>query len=101
MVDTLIGKVAQKIGDDHESNANAGHDFMHFLMFVAVCVMVFIIWRIVRRGGGRTAPPQAGMPHPGVVAVTETLKRIEERLGRVEGYVTSREFDLQQKFKKL
>jgi hypothetical protein len=101
MVNTLIAKVAQKIGDDHELHASAGHGFTHVLMFIAVCVMAFIIWRIVRRGGGRAAPPPAGMPHPGVTAVTETLKRVEDRLGRVEGYVTSREFDLQQKFKKL
>jgi hypothetical protein len=33
--------------------------------------------------------------------VCDALKRVEDRLGRVEGYVTSREFDLQQKFKKL
>jgi hypothetical protein len=101
MVNTVIGKVAHAIGNNEDTVTSSSHGFKHFLMFVVVCVMGFIIWRIVRRGGRRAAPPVPGAMHPGVAAVTETLKRVEERLGRVEGYVTSREFDLQQKFKKL
>jgi len=102
MVNTVIGKVANAIGT-HQGSDRGGdrsHGFTHFLMFIVVCVMAFIIWRIVRRGGSRAAPAP-GVMHPGVAAITETLKRVEDRLGRVEGYVTSREFDLQQKIKKL
>jgi hypothetical protein len=102
VVDTVIGKVAHAIGtgNDHvvvHSGPGAGH----VLTILAVGVMAFIVWRMKRRGAFRAAPPPPSVVHPGVIAVTETLRRVEERLGRVEGYVTSREFDLQQKFRKL
>jgi hypothetical protein len=102
VVDTVIGKVAHAIGtgDDHTVR-HSGSGGGHFLTLLAVAVLAFIVWRMVRRGAFRATPPAPSVMHPGVAAVTETLRRVEERLGRVEGYVTSREFDLQQKFRKL
>jgi hypothetical protein len=105
LVDTIIGKVASSIstGDSHtytSSSSGPGH-FFHFLLFA---IGAFIIWRLIRRRGGIPRPAQQAPTatfHPGVAAITEKLRSVEERLGRVEGYVTSREFDLQQKFKKL
>ncbi len=102
VVDTVIGKVAQSIGTgDGHVVTHSGSGSGHFLTFLAVAAMVFIVWRMKRRGAFRATPPAPSVVHPGVVAVTDTLRRVEERLGRVEGYVTSREFDLQQKFRKL
>jgi hypothetical protein len=102
VVNTVIGKVAHAIGtNDHGVVVTSGSGHGHFLTFLAFAVMAFIVWRMVRRGSFRATPPAASVVHPGVVAVTETLRRVDERLGRVEGYVTSREFDLQQKFRKL
>jgi len=104
LVDTIIGKVATSIstGDSHTvTTSSGGAHFLHFLLFA---IGAFIIWRLIRRRGGFPRPAQpvaAASVHPGVAAITEKLRHVEERLGRVEGYVTSREFDLQQKFKKL
>jgi hypothetical protein len=100
VVNTVIGKVAHAIGTGHQEMSYSSNGFGHFLTLLVIALGVFIAWRMVRRGRLRAAAP-AGVIHPGVVAVTDTLRRVEERLGRVEGYVTSREFDLQQKFRKL
>jgi hypothetical protein len=100
VVNTVIGKVAHAIGTGHQEVSYSSNGFGHFLTLLVIALGVFIAWRMVRRGRLRAAAP-AGVIHPGVVAVTDTLRRVEERLGRVEGYVTSREFDLQQKFRKL
>ncbi len=110
LVDTIIGKVAKAItvGDRqtvivHNANTESGH----FFTVVAVGIMAFILWRIVRRRGvppalGRARRPASGQPaSPAVAAVCDTLARVEARLGMVEQYVTSREFELQQKFRKL
>jgi len=101
-VDDLIGKVAQAVGTAQDRTSHSASGSHHFLTFVVVAVVAYIVWRMVRRGGLRAASgPASGTVHPGVAAVMETLGRTEARLGRVEGYVTSREFDLQQKFKNL
>jgi len=102
VVNTVIGKVARAIGtgNDH-AVTHSGWGAGHFLTILALGVMAFIVWRMKRRGAFRASPPPPSVVHPGVAAVTDTLRRVEERLGRVEGYVTSREFDLQQKFRKL
>jgi hypothetical protein len=110
LIDDTIGKVASAIGSGsgghgmrvHVGDGGGGH----LVTLAVLAVLGFIAWRIVKRGRlQRPAAPAAaaqGAPmHPGVAAVCDTLKRVEDRLGRVEGYVTSREFDLQQKFKKL
>jgi hypothetical protein len=104
VVSSVIDKVASAMGSGSGSDVVVVHSSNHsghFLTFVLVVVLAFIVWRLVRRRGGGRPLPMRAAPHPGVVAVTDTLKRVEDRLGRVEGYVTSREFDLQQKFKKL
>jgi len=102
VVNTVIGKVAHAIGTGNDHTVTrSGPGSGHFLTILAVGVMAFIVWRMKRRGAFRASPPPPSVMHPGVAAVTDTLRRVEERLGRVEGYVTSREFDLQQKFRKL
>jgi hypothetical protein len=108
VIDATISRVANAIGSDKSSEKH-GHDsgsvVGHLLTLGVLAVLGYVGWRIVKRG--RLPRPQApaaaaGAPmHPGVAAVCDTLKRVDERLGRVEGYVTSREFDLQQKFKQL
>jgi hypothetical protein len=114
LIDTVMGDVAREIGHDH-SHHNAvsitydhGSAIGHLLTFIFVCFVLYIVWRILRRSGGlsdlagrRNALPKSPPRHPGVVAVCDTMSRLEQRLGRVETYVTSREFDLQQKFRKL
>jgi hypothetical protein len=104
LVNTIIGKVAHSIstGEGHSnSTSSGGAHFFHFLLFA---IGAFIVWRLIRRRGTISRATQqsaTGQMHPGVAAITEKLRHVEERLGRVEGYVTSREFDLQQKFKNL
>jgi len=118
LVDTVIGEVAHKVGTE-DSSGHTGTSvtihhsqptfFGHLLTLVFAGIVLYIIWRMVQRRGGVTAmkarfagsPPSAGPINPGVVAVCEIMARLDQRLGRVETYVTSREFDLQRKFKDL
>jgi hypothetical protein len=112
VVDTVIAQVAKAVGSGKSSTVTVDtdhHSAGHFFTFIAVCIMLYIGWRIVRRGRGGAAPmgaragraPDAPPSNPGVATICATMSRLEERLGRVEYYVTSREFDLQQKFRKL
>ncbi len=74
-----------------------------------VALVLYICWRIVRRAGGLPglrrqlgARAAAAAPtNPGVLALGETMTRLEQRLGRLESYVTTREFDLARKFREL
>jgi hypothetical protein len=105
-VNATISRVAGAISDGKDVGARTGSSLPgHIVTFAVLAVLAFIGYRIVQRGRLRRPVVTDGAPaaplHPGVAAVCETLKRVEERLGRVESYVTSREFDLQQKFKKL
>lgn len=115
IITTVIGKIARALGDSDSDSApasthhtNMSVHFGHLITGAFALAVLFIIWRIVQRRGGVAAlrqqqrPRQAGAPtHPGVVAVGETMSRLEQRLGRVESYVTTREFDLQRKFREL
>jgi hypothetical protein len=81
----------------------------HFFAGLVVLVILFLIYRTVQRRGGMAAvtnsfrggPGLAQPTHPGVIAVRDTMTRLEARLARVEGYVTEREFDLHRKFRDL
>jgi len=107
VVDTIIGQVAKAVGEHRDGTNVVVHSTGggHFLALILVGIMAYIGWRMIKRRGGvstlRRAPPSAAPSNPGVVAVCDTMARLEERLGRVEQYVTSREFELQQKFRKL
>jgi hypothetical protein len=81
-------------------------DAGHIVAGILVLVLAYFIWRTVQRNGGwqslrgrASAPSEA--THPGVLAVRDTLTRLDGRLAQVELYVTSREFDLQRKFREL
>jgi hypothetical protein len=118
LVDTVISEVAHKVGTGEDSR-HAGttittHDseptlFGHLLTLIFAGIVLYIIWRMVQRRGGIPAmrarfagsPPSAAPTNPGVLAVCEIMARLDQRLARVETYVTSREFDLQRKFKDL
>ncbi len=73
---------------------------VHLVMAALVALMLFLIWRTVRRSRGLARSPARPL-HPGVVAVGQTMARLDQRLGRLEGYVTTREFDLNRKFRDL
>jgi hypothetical protein len=95
-------------GDHAGSTDTSSHasGFVHFVAGVGVLAIVFFVLRTVRRNGGwqgwRTPASSTGeATHPGVLAVRETLLRLDGRLAQVETYVTSREFDLQRKFRDL
>jgi hypothetical protein len=70
--------------------------------------VLYISFRIIKRGGGldglrttfRSGPPP-GPSNPGVLALCERITQLDQRLGRLEGYVTTREFDLNRKFREL
>ena len=73
-----------------------------------VALMLFLCWRIIRRGGGLAGLRRgwrggavAAPSNPAVLALGETMSRLDARLGRLESYVTTREFDLARKFREL
>ena len=75
----------------------------HVLMAAFVVLVAFIGWRVIRRGGTRAAQGSAsGAPtNTAVLALCETMTRLDQRLGKMESYVTTREFDLNRKFREL
>ena len=84
------------------------HTVIHLIMAAVAAAVLLLAWRILRRPGGltglrgRNRPQQPNAPvHPGVLAVSDTMTRLEQRLGRIESYVTTREFDLNRKFRDL
>jgi hypothetical protein len=88
----------------HHSHSESGVG--HFIAAVLVLVVAYFIWRTVARNGGwraigSGAGQSAQSTHPGVLAVRDSLTRLDGRLAQVEHYVTSREFDLQRKFRDL
>ena len=92
----------------HSSSHDGGGP--HLLTIIILAGIAWVAFNWVRQNGGfaqvraRFIVPGTSGPvsiHPGVAAVKDVLARLEGRLGRVEGYVTSREFDLQQKFRDL
>jgi hypothetical protein len=109
LVSAVIADVAHAIGTsengEHHVAVSHSSDGGHILTLLVVAFMGFLIFRILLRVGGlprKSQPPAAASPtHAGVVALCESLARTEQRLGRVEAYVTSREFDLQQKFREM
>jgi hypothetical protein len=101
---------------DHDSDVNVtiGHEhggFMHFIAGILVLGVLVVVWRILSRNGGlaglrtRFAATAGGPPaapsHPGVVALCDLVGALERRLARVETHVTSREFDLNRKFRDI
>lgn len=108
-------QIARKL-DDHgngthssvQARAHRVRDFRSFLTFAFVVLVLYLCWRIVRRAGGLSGlrgqmrGGAAAVPtNPGVLALGETMTRLEQRLGRLESYVTTREFDLARKFREL
>lgn len=96
------------INEDNWPHHTSHHssDAGHIAAGVLVLGLAFFIWRTVQRNGGwqslrgRVNPPNEAT-HPGVLAVRDTLSRLDGRLAQVEYYVTSKEFDLQRKFREL
>jgi hypothetical protein len=109
LVSAVIADVAHAIGSSessgHHGSVSHSSDGEHILTLLVLGFFAYLIFRIVRRPGGvrRASQAQAAAAptHAGVVALCESLARTEQRLGRVEAYVTSREFDLQQKFREM
>lgn len=109
IVTDVMARVARAVGDSSGGSHrgitithSSSYWFGHIVTLALVCVMLFFGWRIVQRsrlGGSRAQ--SSGPLHPGVQAVCETMTRLEQRLGRIEGYVTTREFDLNRKFRDL
>ena len=105
-VRSQTGEAARQAGGARRSvSSGSSHVIGHILAFGFVVLVSYIIWRIVRRGGGvrgRFGGRGPSAPtNPAVVALGETLARLDQRLGRVEEYVTTREFDLNRKFREL
>ena len=101
---------------DHDSDVNItvghGHSgFGHFIAGILVLGMVVVLWRTINKNGGLAAlrtkfaasgPSAPADPsHPGVVALCDLIGNLERRLARVEMHVTSREFDLNRKFRDI
>lgn len=96
-------------GSQRHHRNSGGEIFHHILAAAFLLFVLYLLWRMVKKRGGvavvrarMAAGPQPGAPtHPGVVAVSETLARLDKRLARVESYVTEREFELNRKFRDL
>jgi len=113
VLDAVVGKLARVVADSSGSGStvvshHGGIAFHHVLTALFVSVVLYIVWRMVQRAGGpgqvrrRMGAAQPEAPtHPGVMALGEMMTRLEQRLGMVEGYVTTREFDLNRKFREL
>jgi hypothetical protein len=100
-------------GDDDDGvNITLNHNtggFGHVVAGVVVLGLLIGVWRTVMRnggpaafrqrfgGGGVVAPPR----DPGVIALCDLLAGLEKRLARVEIHVTSKEFDLNRKFREM
>jgi hypothetical protein len=118
LITNVTGKLASAIANarDEGGDVTLGTPkrsmALHFLTIGVVAFALFTLWRLLSRRGGlqavrRVLPsfgtqrPHATPTHPGVLALSETMTRLDQRLARVEGYVTSREFDLNRKFRDL
>ena len=75
----------------------------HVLTAAFLVLVAFICWRIIRRGRRGVAQRSAGgaPTNTAVLALGETMTRLDQRLGKMESYVTTREFDLNRKFREL
>ncbi len=107
-------------GDDDDTDSSVHvithHDssgFHDFLAGIVVLGVLFWGWRIISRNGGLSriggafrsrsaanATPAAPRD-PGVIALCDLLAGLERRLARVETHVTSREFELNRKFREI
>ena len=97
--------------DDEDSSSPAhvtdhsGHSGFHdFLAGLVVLGLIYGGWRIFRGRGGKGAVPNgapAAPTDPGVVALCSLLAGLERRLAQVETHVTSREFELNRKFRDI
>ncbi len=94
----------------HRGRTDGGHGGSgvgHVVAGIIVLALLFLIWRSIRRRGGlaslraQRVSPRANATHPGVIALRDTMGRLDARLAKLEGYVTSREFDLHRKFREL
>jgi hypothetical protein len=113
LVNTVIGEVTRKIGDSSSditinTHSGSGPGVDHFLAIIVAGIVLYIVFRIVRNSGGiaglraRSGGAPPGAPtNPSVIALCETMARLDQRLGRLEGYVTTREFDLNRKFREM
>ena len=113
IVTEIMAQVARAAGSadirvdkgDHIIAMHGSSMVMHFLTIGLVGVMLFFLWRIIRRSGGLRAWNRPRVPegplHPGVAAVCDSMTRLEQRLGRLESYVTTKEFDLNRKIRDL
>ncbi len=102
--------------DDDDGGPTQGHGattyhhhsgFHRFLAGIVVLGLLFWGWRIFTRkrrvGGafGGRKPANGAPSDPGVVALCDLLAGLERRLARVETHVTSREFELNRKFREI
>ena len=113
VVDGIVADIAKAVGQDDDLSGRHSKTYSlqtppiltHLVMAAVVGVTLLLIWRIVRRNGGfgrRGGPVLPDKPlHPGVMAVADALARLDQRLGSLESYVTTREFELNRKFRDL
>ena len=105
-------------GDDDSGTVVTVHHrhngFHDFLAGIVVLGLLFFGWRIISRNGGAgrlgrafggTRGTANGVPaapsNPGVIALCDLLAGLERRLAQVETHVTSREFELNRKFREI
>jgi len=88
-----------------------GGTVVHVLAGVMVLGLLVALWRTIARNGGVARLSRQGVGHgagtaplprhAGVIAVCDKIAELEKRLARVEIHVTSREFDLNRKFREI
>jgi hypothetical protein len=110
----LSESVSSSASDDHDHGVRISlgdhwNGAGHAIAGIIVLGLLIAAWRIISRNGGMAAVsrrfPSGGTPaapsHPGVIALCDLLASLERRLARVEIHVTSREFELNRKFRDI
>ena len=84
--------------------------FHSFLAGIVLLGLLFGGWRILSRNGrlgrafgnrGSANAAPAAPRDPGVIALCDLMVGLDRRLARVETHVTSREFELNRKFREI
>jgi hypothetical protein len=109
LAESLNGASAHGEGGGGAIGSAVGSAVGHVLAGMVVLGVLIAVWRTVMRNGGpnvlrdrfHSSTTPAAPRDPGVIALCELMASLERRLARVEIHVTSREFDLNRKFREI
>ncbi len=112
-IENQVAKVASQHGSSSDITVlHHNESFRLIKHFITIGIVIFVLimlFRVVKRAGGingvrnrfGATPAPAAPLNQGVLNLADIMQKLDQRMGRVETYVTSREFDLHQKFRDL